>query len=226
MKPKDLKFPFSWEERQPITEDGVFFIPWHYAEHTQWKSSGWDIFSLFEKKGPLKVEYCAGNGAWILQKALQHPECLWVAVERRFDRVRKIWAKKKNFNLHNLIIVCGEAEDFTSHYLDEGSVNTVYVNFPDPWPKARHAKNRLIQPSFVSQVFRVMEKGGEAIFATDDEDYAKQMIAVMRESGEWENHFPDPFFVTEWPGYGDSYFDALWRKKGRLIRYIQFDKPC
>lgn len=222
MKPTDLKFPFKWEERSPLIRDGVLFIPWHYFSHDSWVHPGWDDPALFGKKGPISVEFCSGNGTWIAEKARENPDWLWIAVERRFDRVRKIWSKKKNYSLSNLIVVAGQAEDFIEHYLKEDSVDAVYINFPDPWPKNKHAKNRLLQKPFAEKLARVVKKGGDACFVTDDAPYCQQMIAVMRETVGWTSLHPDPFYITQLEGYGASYFDDLWRAKGREIHYLQF----
>jgi tRNA (guanine-N7-)-methyltransferase len=221
MKPKNLKFPFKWEERTPQISNGVLFVPQYYDKHHEWPKDDWH--SLFQNYANKNVEYCSGNGTWIIEKAKQDPEVLWIAVEKRFDRVRKIWSKKQNYNIHNLLIVCGEAYVFSRYYLNESSLDHVFVNFPDPWPKEKHAKNRLLQKNFVEELSRLVKKGGTTTLVTDDEPYSGQIIFEMCQSKLWDPCFQDPYYRTEWPGYGDSYFDQLWREKGRMIRYMQFE---
>lgn len=222
MKPKDLKFPFSWQQRHPLISDRVFYVPHYYNRHQESKGIFWEEAEVFGNNHDVYMEYCSGNGAWIVDKALQFPERNWVAVEKRFDRVCKIWSKIKNLGLQNLFVVCGEAYTFTRFYVKEDSVKGAFVNFPDPWPKDRHAKHRLFQELFVLEMSRVLQREGEAIFVTDDETYSLQMIDEMTKSGAWEPAFQEPYYVTEWPEYGSSYFDQLWREKGRVIRYLQF----
>lgn len=224
MKPKDLKWPCSWEERRPVLSERVLFVPQHYVGHQDWVFPGWNDPLLFGKEGKVYIEYCSGNGAWILEKAIQNPLDHWVAVEKKFERVRKIWAKLQNLQVPNLIIICGEAVTFSRYYLPEHSVDGIYVNFPDPWPKGRHAKNRLLQEPFVGELSRIVKKKGKSILVTDDPPYSEQMIAEMKKGCGWKADFPDPCYVTEWPDYGTSYFDELWREKGRAIRYMQFSK--
>ncbi len=220
MKPKDLKFPFTWDERRPLLEGRVLFVPRYYDRHEEWRFPGWE--ELFGNHAKVSIEYCAGNGAWILEKALQNPDQNWVAVERRFDRVRKIWAKIQNHKLSNLFVVGGEALTFSRFYLPAHTVDEVFVNFPDPWPKERHAKHRLIQDPFASELARILKPSGKANFVTDDFPYAQQMITVMNDHPSWTPCLPDPFYVTDWPLFGSSYFDALWRQKGRTIHHMQF----
>lgn len=216
---KKLKFPYTWEERRPQIEQGVLFIPDHYDQHTEWTLPAWE--TIFGNAKPVMIEYCTGNGTWIAEKA-QDKSCNWIAVEWRFDRVQKIWSKKTNYGLDNLWIVCGDAQIFISDYLRDHQVEGVYVNFPDPWPKLKHAKNRLFQPPFVAHSSRTIVPGGALTVVTDDATYGHQIVETMLSHSSWRSSFPHPHYRTEWEGYGASFFDSLWREKGREIRYFQF----
>lgn len=222
MKPKHLKFPFAWEERKPTITDGVLFVPDYYQLHDQWQFPAWEDVQVFGRKAPIHIEYCTGNGAWIIEKALQHPELNWVAVEWRFERVRKIWSKMRNCKLSNLFIVCGEAQVFTKYYVPNASFDGVYVNFPDPWPKEKHAKNRLFQQPFIAEMARTCAPGAKATVATDHVEFRDQICTEMNAHPDWSSVFPAPFYVSEWENYGASYFDQLWREKGLAINYMQF----
>lgn len=225
MRPKQLKFPFCWEDRTPLLQDGVLYVPRHYENHESWpKDDLWRILSSFTS---ICIEYCAGNGNWIEEKAKENPFVLWIAVEKRFDRVQKIWAKKQNHNLNNLLVVCGDALTFSKFYVKDEIIDSIFVNFPDPWPKEKHAKNRVIQDVFVKEIKRIVKKGGLATLVSDDEVYSEQMIEEMSKPGLWKSVFPEPFYLTEWPlekSYGTSFFDELWRKQGKPIHYMQFTR--
>src|ERR1700723_523011 len=107
MRPKNLKCPFTWKTRRPMIHDRVLYVPEYYDKHSEFVFPGWENPEVFERAAPIEAEYCAGNGAWIVEKATRHPERNWVAVEIQFDRVRKIWSKVQNLGLKNLFIVCG-----------------------------------------------------------------------------------------------------------------------
>lgn len=220
MKKTDLNFPFSWDERRPALVDQVFFVPDFYDKHAEHGLLEWQ--DVFGNDRQVHVEYCSGNGDWILDKAERNPHLNWVAVEHKFERVRKIWVKGKRLDLKNLIIVCGEALTFTKYYVKNNSLAEIYVNFPDPWPKEKHAKHRLIQLPFVEELSRAVERSGKAIFVTDHFPYATQMCEEMLNPKVWKSSFPAPYFTTEWSEYGTSFFDALWRGKGKTIHYMQF----
>ena len=199
--------------------DRVFFIPDYYDKHREFVFPEWK--TVFGNENPVIIEYCTGNGTWLAEKAKDQTKN-WVAVEWRFERVRKIWSKLKNLNLANLFVISGEAQAFTREYLQDSCVDGVYVNFPDPWPKDKHAKNRLFQQPFIQELARIVKPGGTVIVATDDPAYSEQICKEMVAHPAWESDISAPYYVTQWKDYGTSYFDALWRGKGKLIRYFQF----
>ena len=222
MKPKDLKVPFVWEERHVLLKDQVFYVPNYYDKYETYTFPGWSDPQLFGNDRPVHIEYCSGNGAWIAEKAKADPGSNWVALEKRFDRVRKIWAKKQNFQLDNLVIVHGEALAVSQLYFPDHSATGIYVNFPDPWPKDRHAKHRIIQAPFVKEMARLLCENGEATLVTDDATYSEQMVREMRACPQFESFYPDPYYSTEFSGYGTSWFEDLWREQGRVIHYHRF----
>jgi len=209
---KDLKIPFSWEERRPILMERFFYIP---AEYNYSKED----FPFFADDKPVIIEYCSGNGEWIGDRARQNPQFNWIAVEKRFDRARKIWLKTYREGIENLMVVCGEALVFTRFYAPT-NVSEIYVNFPDPWPKRRHAKHRLIQAEFLQAVLAIVRPGGQAICVTDDRDYSNEMIREFEKCPEWKFLFN----VNEWPSYGRSFFNHLWLQRGRTIHYLSYEK--
>lgn len=203
MKPKDLRPPFSFQERQALVKDGVFYIS---QRCQQSESLSWRWAS---------IEFCSGNGDWIIERALSFPEKYFVAVEMRFDRVRKIWSKMHNCGVKNLLIVCGEARTFVKHHVPDKGVEDVFINFPDPWPKRRHAKHRLMQKSFLDELERIL--CGNLTFVTDDDTYLKETQALLDSHPSFEGEV-----ALILPNYGSSYFERLWREKGKEIYYATY----
>ena len=224
MAPKDLKTPFRWETRQVMLADRVLFVPKHYSDYNQFTLPPWEHHTLFGNTNPVRVEYCSGHGHWIIEKALQNPTSNWVAVEIRFDRVRRIWSKLKNHNLSNLLICCGDGRTITREYFPKASVDEVFVNFPDPWPKTCHAKHRLIQPPFIEECARILKKGAQINLVTDDAPYSKQMIKVVSQNPCFESPLSDTSSLKNVEGYGGSFFFDLWKKEGRTIHHLPFKR--
>jgi len=221
MRPTDLKYPVNQKNKRAFIEDGVWVIP-DFPDKLVFLD--WNSKQLFENDNPVYIEYCSGNGSWIVEKALKHPEINWVAVEKKFKRVRKIWSKKKNHGCNNLIVVFGEALNATKHYFPKKSVEKIYINFPDPWPKRRHKKHRLINSAFIEEMEHILLGEAEISVVTDDANYSEEIIEEFASYKGFCSIYPDPYFVC-WDGdYGTSWFCELWQQKGREIRYHRFEK--
>ncbi|OGN61546.1 MAG: hypothetical protein A3F09_01585 [Chlamydiae bacterium RIFCSPHIGHO2_12_FULL_49_11] len=206
MKPQDLPFFYTFESRRPLFEPPVLCIPPYFSDHDKYSSL---CLESFER---LEIEFCSGNGDWIVHRALSHPGIQFVAVEKLFKRVRKIWSKTVNHNVSNLLIVCGDAKDFMRHYVLDGSVDRYYMNFPDPWPKQRHAKHRLLTPEFIAGC-RVKARG-EALFTlvTDSHEVKEGSRAL----------FENPALTQlDLASYGRSYFGDLWVSHGRTLYQVE-----
>ena len=211
MKTKqDLRIPFSWEERYPVYLERFFYIPKQF-DHREQRLAWRDLFG---NDRPIYLELCSGNGQWISEKAKQNPSINWVAVELRFDRARKIWLKSFRENLSNLYTVCGEGATFLRYYAPPKSIERAFINFPDPWPKLRHAKHRLVQAPFVALLAQVV--CNRVTLATDDTPYREQMIQEFAKVASWQRE-ADPQ-----EDYGDSFFANLWKDKGKILHYLQF----
>jgi len=223
MRPIDLKSPFSSRERYILIREKVLYYP-KTCDPKSFQFPGWDHPDVFGRSAPIMLEYCSGNGAWIVEKALAHPELNWVALEMDFDRVRKIYSKRHNLNIENLFIICGEALRTSQAFIAEATIHDLFINFPDPWPKRRHAKYRLIQNSFVKELERILKKDAAITFVTDDSPYSSQFIKTLQQFPKMESHYETPYYVTDFPDYGNSPFATIWKKQGKDILYHRFRK--
>jgi tRNA (guanine-N7-)-methyltransferase len=216
---KDLFIPFSWEERRHVFLERFFYIPKKYDSEQKGELIDWKSPLVFGNDLPVYVEICSGNGQWIIEQAKAHPETNWVAVEMRFERARQIWLKMHREGLSNLYVVCAEALDFLRYYVPAESIAQGFVNFPDPWPKRQHAKHRIVQAPFVALLQKTMKRGAFVTLATDSLPYRDQMLM---EFSAWRSNFSMPYFCTDFPSYGESFFEKLWIGKGREIFYLQY----
>lgn len=210
---KDLIIPFSWPDRRPILMEQFFYVPGHLDYKAQ-------KLPFFEKEQPVSIEYCSGNGQWISDRARKNPEINWIAVEKKFERARLIWLHIHRHNLKNLAVACSDGLVFTQFYAPK--TQEVFVNFPDPWPKLRHAKHRIIRPEFLNQLASVVEIGGKVTCVTDDFPYQEQIEQTFFKHPAWKIHSKE----TNLTGYGSSYFEALWKKRGKTIYHLRFERIC
>jgi tRNA (guanine-N7-)-methyltransferase len=219
-----LRIPFVWADRHPILLDRLLYIPGFYHAHEKWTILPWSHEKIFNSNLPVVIEYCSGNGEWICERAEQNPHLNWVAVEKRFDRSRKIWKRMHQKNLSNLFIICGEAKTATFHYIPKESISEIFINFPDPWPKVRHAKNRLITAEFLNVIALASQQDTRATFVTDDPVYTSQIIEELKKANCWDFLQSSPHYTTDWSDYGHSFFSNLWKEKGKTIHYILLKK--
>jgi tRNA (guanine-N7-)-methyltransferase len=230
MKPEDLNYPFEDKEKSVTIIDRVWYVP-ENIEDRHFLFPGWNHPTLFGNDNPVKIEYCSGNGTWIAEKAERDPHSNWIGIEMRFSRVRKIWSKIANKQLLNLMALCGEGYQSTKKQFPDQSVSEIYINFPDPWPKRRHERHRIFQFPFIQELWRILKPDGIVMVVTDDAVYSSQIIdkfhkTVIEPTKEkaFQSAYPSPHYITELQDYGTSFFDDLWRSKGKNIHYHLFKK--
>lgn len=135
--------------------------------------------SVFPQSQPLEVELGCGDSTVIVELARRHPERNFLGVERLLGRIRKLDRKGRRLGLNNLRGLRIEAGYCLEYLLPPGCVSALHVYFPDPWPKRKHWRHRLINPRFPSLAAAVLAPGGVVHLRTDDEPYFAQMRAVF-----------------------------------------------
>jgi tRNA (guanine-N7-)-methyltransferase len=138
-----------------------------------------DLTELFATTQPLEVELGAGDGSFLIQWAKANPQHNFLGVERLLGRIRKIERKANRAGLNNVRLMRIEASYFLEYLLPRNSVVALHVYFPDPWPKRKHRKNRLVNEVFVETCTRVLAPGGTVLLRTDDPDYFAQMQSAF-----------------------------------------------
>jgi len=135
--------------------------------------------ALFPESLPLELELGSGDGSFAIQYARRHPDRNFLAVERLLGRLRKIDRKGLRAGLINLRLLRIEASYLLEYLVPRESVQALHVYFPDPWPKRKHRKHRLVNARFGELAFQVLSPGGVVYLRTDDEDYFAQMTAAF-----------------------------------------------
>ncbi|HLX94940.1 MAG TPA: tRNA (guanosine(46)-N7)-methyltransferase TrmB [Verrucomicrobiae bacterium] len=138
-----------------------------------------DLRRLFAKSQPLEVELGCGDASFLVEYARRHPERNFIGVERLLGRLRKLDRKGRRARLTNLRGVRIESSYFLEYLLAPHSVSVLHVYFPDPWPKKKHRKYRLVNPHFAEIIRHALEPGGMVYLRTDDRDYFEQMTGVF-----------------------------------------------
>jgi len=135
---------------------------------------------LFSTPGPLEVELGAGDGSFLIAHAQAHPQTNFVGVERLLGRLRKIDRKARRASLNNICLLRMEASYLVQYLVPRESVHSFHIYFPDPWPKRRHWKNRLITEAFTEILRAALVPSGTVYLRTDNGDYFEQMLASFK----------------------------------------------
>jgi tRNA (guanine-N7-)-methyltransferase len=171
---------------------------------------------------PLVVELGFGRGEFLLGLASAAPRSAHVGVEVSYRRTLKMARRLARSELRNVRLVQGLAQQVVQEVLADASVACFWINFPDPWPKKRHAKRRLLQPEFAALLARRLVPGGELRVATDDPDYALWIDAALRAQPVLENlHAPAPFAPEE-ADRAPTAYEQEWRAQGRALHFFHY----
>ena len=168
-----------------------------------------DLAALFPQARPLEVELGCGDASFLADYAWRHPDRNFIGVERLLGRMSKLDRKGRRAGLTNLRGVQIESSYFLQYLLPPHSASVLHVYFPDPWPKKRHHKNRLINESFPRLARVALVAGGEVYLRTDDADYFAQMTGVFGTSREFQR-METPPALAELP----TDFEREFRARG------------
>lgn len=146
-----------------------------------------DLCALFPHPAPVTVEVGFGMGDSLLAMARDKPEHNFLGIEVHKPGVGKLLNGIVEYDLTNIRIISHDAKEVFTDGLAPASVDRVLLLFPDPWPKKRHHKRRLLQPEFVELVATRLRPGGHFHLATDWQNYAEHMLEVMEANPGFDN---------------------------------------
>ena len=138
-----------------------------------------DLPAIFGRNAPTILEIGFGMGDTTAEIAASHPEQDYLGVEVHTPGVGALLKLVEARGLRNVRVIEHDVQDVLDHQLPDGYLTGIHVFFPDPWPKARHHKRRLIQKQLVTKLHKKLRPGGYLHLATDWPDYAEQMIEAV-----------------------------------------------
>ncbi len=134
--------------------------------------------TLFENPGPVEIEIGCGKGRFIIAAAQQNPHINYFGIERAGKFFRLLRHRVEKAALNNVRLLRWDALAFMEKYVPPESVHAYHVYFPDPWPKKRHRKRRLVSASFVAAVTETLVPEGFLYYGTDYKEYFEHMLSV------------------------------------------------
>ena len=174
-----------------------------------------DLEKVFGRKAPLHVDLGCGDGSFLCALAQRLPDKNFLEIERLSGRVRS--AARKAASLDNVRLLQMESFYAVRYLLPAESVETFYLLFPDPWPKRRHHRRRIVTPDFLKSIHAALEHNGAIYIATDYLDYFRK----IRETAE-----AIPGFAIDDPHVDlpQSKFGLAFRQKGAPIHWLALRK--
>jgi tRNA (guanine-N7-)-methyltransferase len=176
---------------------------------------------IFLRKAPLILEIGSGMGETTAAIAAAHPEADFIAVEVHGPGVGSLLNRIAAQALRNLRVIRHDATEVLEHMIADGALAAIHLFFPDPWPKKRHHKRRLVQPEFAALVARKLKEGGIFHAATDWPDYAEHIASVFSGNESLEEAKsgcvtrPVTKFEARGQRLGHPIRDLYYRRKGR-----------
>ncbi|HKE93084.1 MAG TPA: tRNA (guanosine(46)-N7)-methyltransferase TrmB [Povalibacter sp.] len=182
-----------------------------------------DPDTLFARHAPRMIEIGFGNGEALLEFAQANPDIDCIGIEVHRPGVGHLLLGAQTAALANLRVICHDAVEVLQQ-LPDASISAVHIFFPDPWPKKRHHKRRLIQSGFVSVLARVMARGGILRLATDWEHYALHMREVLDASSEFTNCAGAEGFVPRPQMRPLTRFERRGQRLGHAVWDMEYER--
>jgi tRNA (guanine-N7-)-methyltransferase len=181
--------------RSYVNRDGRMTVRQQHALEHLWPRYGLPVEAIgnfneiFKRQAPTFMEIGFGMGSSLIELASKNPDHNYIGIEVHRPGIGALLAEIEQLQISNIRMYCADALEILQLCIPDSSLNGVLLFFPDPWPKKRHHKRRIVQPSFVALVIQKLKSGGYFHLATDVENYANHMLAVVSLNGKLYNAY-------------------------------------
>ncbi len=196
-----------------IAEDDPYFLD--IDQKPDWQFQ-------FGNTNPLKLEIGFGMGNFLIEMAAKEPTSNFIGIDFYHKGIRKLMTRIKNLQLKNIRVVYGDIRSKIPILFEDRELNTVYINFPDPWPKKRHTKRRLIKPEFIKQLAKKLNLEGKTYLATDSETYAHEMLEYFNAETLLQNLDSKQGFLEERIDLPKTKYEKNFINAGEKIFYLEY----
>jgi len=176
-----------------------------------------------KKETPIILEIGPGRGDFLFHLAEKNPDSTVAAIEIKRKRVDKLIARVEKRDLKNVAIIQDDARCALPRFFEENSVDAIYINFPDPWPKRRHEKNRVLSRDFLSECRHVLKFYGTLNITTDYQPYAEDVANCVSGIAQLETCYPE-VLARAVPDAYPTLFAQKWTSMGRQIYYQKYQR--
>jgi tRNA (guanine-N7-)-methyltransferase len=183
-----------------------------------------DFNALFGNTNPVTLEIGFGNGETLAELARRYPEHNYLGVEVHSPGVGHLMIRLAQQESGNVRILRGDAMALLRNHLAPASLSQLLLYFPDPWPKLRHRKRRIVQPEFIELAHRALWPGGLLHMATDWREYAQQMLLLVSAHGGFINRAGTGNFAPRPDSRPLTKFEQRGRRLGHGVWDLLFER--
>lgn len=183
-----------------------------------------DWSNQFQNDGPLKLEIGFGNGNFLLEMAVREPDSNFIAMDFYHKGIRKVITRLDRLQIKNVRLAYGDAKERIPTLFRDGELSEIYINFPDPWPKKRHHKRRLLKPAFIETLSRKLKMEGCLRLATDHEEYFEEMLGFLNAEPSLKNRHGAAGWTHTRDDTPRTKYEKNFINAGKKIFYMDFIK--
>jgi tRNA (guanine-N7-)-methyltransferase len=181
-----------------------------------------DLDALLGSSAHRVAEIGFGNGEHLLALAASRPADEFLGIEVHRPGVGRLLLRLEERALGNVRVICRDAVEVLEHYLEGACLDEILILFPDPWPKKRHHKRRLIQPPFVALLAQRLRTGGALRVATDWEPYAAEILATLSAEPRLRNVAAGAGFIPRPAERAPTRFERRGERLGHQVWDLEF----
>jgi tRNA (guanine-N7-)-methyltransferase len=177
-----------------------------------------DFAEVFGNRNRIVVEIGSGKGRFLIASAMEQPDVNFIGIEKSLHYYRVIRERVEKRGMRNVRVINHDAFLVLQKMLADKSVSELHIYFPDPWPRKREQKRRIIRPDALAEMRRVLVDGGSGIYVTDHREYFEAAKPLIEQFFRVETRIPTPDDPPR------TNYEAKYRAQGREIYEVRFWK--
>lgn len=186
----------------------------------------WNFPEIFGNDNQVFLEIGSGMGEFLRMRALINHNRNFIGIEIKDKRLKQIINNMDVIRHDNVRVARLFVDNNVTEVIPECSIKRVFINHPDPWPKKKHHKNRLIQTEFIDTLNKILKRKGIVWIATDDQAYAEWIVEKFADRIDFDSMYEGGFSREPEAGHIVTYFEEMKRKEGFPPYFLKFRKIC
>ncbi len=182
------------------------------------------LSQVFGNNKDSALEIGFGDGLFLIDTAKNDTDWNFIGIEIKVKRFTKAVKKAEQERLDNLKLLLMDVRIAIEEVFCPNTFSKVYINFPDPWPKERHKKHRIINTQFLSNLSRIIKPKGIIEIASDHEEYISSVLETLEDTGIFKSIFPLPGYVHNIPNRPTTRYELEFMEEEKEIYYLRFIK--